>query len=215
MQLRMRYAYLRNMRKQLGQDRLFRERNRMRHKLTFFPKMRTPHFRRKSIRILKRYFITYLEKNKIYDIFIRYVTRVQWIAGVLKRQFDMSKVKFQFLHECMERELVVLKKHFKKNACKKDLFKPKDREIQREGEYVLKFLEMVDTKSDHFLEMCNMYVKRQRMTFLLEHMCAHYCKQKVLSDQYLKQDDKENIAKGREIRDNIQGLLFRIKDQRV
>ena len=29
----------------------------------------------------------------------------------------------------MDRELVVLKKHFKKNAQKKEVFKPKDKEI--------------------------------------------------------------------------------------
>ena len=80
---------------------------------------------------------------------------------------------------------------------------------------MLKFLDMVDTKSNHFINMCNMYVKRQRMTFLLEHMCAYYCKQKVISDKFLKQDDKENIAKGRQIRDTIEPLLFKIKDQRI
>lgn len=121
--LRIRTRFIPMVRRQLGNDIFERERNRMKHKLTFFPMMRVNFFKHKSVRIIKRYLLVYLEKYRIYEKFAKYVNTILRIDFLLYKQLQETRVKFSYLKQECDYELDLLKKHYRKNATMKDCFK--------------------------------------------------------------------------------------------
>ena len=158
--LRIRTRFIPMVRRQLGNDIIERERCRMRHKLTFFPMMKINFAKHKSVRVIKRYLLLYLEKYRIYEYFAKYVNTILRIDFLLYKQLQESKVKFMYLKQECEYELELLKRHYKKNALMKDCFKEHQKRLQKEGIYVLSFLETVDVNSPEFMYLMKMYYKK-------------------------------------------------------